>query len=152
VRRQLARALSILNSGGEEARVVGGAARNALMGLLCPPSLLMARGPWPRGGAERNPFQTLARCQVAAPREPNGRSGLTHGAPRREGGATLLEARLPEGCGRISYKLPPRNNISVYRRLFVGIERPYLHALPKGEQYASGEDHSQSNEGKSWPS
>ncbi len=29
----LARALSILNSGGEEARVVGGAARNALMGL-----------------------------------------------------------------------------------------------------------------------
>src|SRR5262249_2953931 len=29
----LARALAILNSGGEEARVVGGAARNALMGL-----------------------------------------------------------------------------------------------------------------------
>jgi poly(A) polymerase len=29
----LARALSLLNSGGEEARVVGGAARNALMGL-----------------------------------------------------------------------------------------------------------------------
>jgi poly(A) polymerase len=29
----LSRALSILNSGGEEARVVGGAARNALMGL-----------------------------------------------------------------------------------------------------------------------
>src|SRR5260221_10851234 len=29
----LARALSILNGGGEEARVVGGAARNALMGL-----------------------------------------------------------------------------------------------------------------------
>jgi tRNA nucleotidyltransferase/poly(A) polymerase len=29
----IARALSILNSGGEEARVVGGAARNALMGL-----------------------------------------------------------------------------------------------------------------------
>ncbi len=29
----LARVLSILNSDGEEARVVGGAARNALMGL-----------------------------------------------------------------------------------------------------------------------
>jgi hypothetical protein len=52
--------------------------------------------------------------------------------PRHETSATL--ARLVKNAGWISYNLPSRNNILIYRRLFVGIKRPHFHALPKGKR------------------
>jgi hypothetical protein len=58
--------------------------------------------------------------------------------PRHEAGTTL--ARLAADTGRICYNLPPWNDVLIYRRLFVGIERPHLHPLPKGEYDEADQD------------
>src|SRR5215831_13318057 len=64
----LARALSILNNGGEEARVVGGAARNALMGLPLSDIDIATTAP---------PDEVLRRAEAAGVRAVP--TGIDHG-------------------------------------------------------------------------
>jgi hypothetical protein len=55
----------------------------------------------------------------------------------------LYSRRLSFGRSSAVQRLYRRwPNVAVYRRLFVGIERPYLHALPKGEHNEGDQENS----------